>query len=134
MLVREEGGGGGGAELVPEGGISYEWGSPPSPPPPPPPQAYARSIGLLCTCTYKVTSAASICMQHRILSDQHIFACNTGAGTGISKEGGVRYDIEGMSHYSLGVWGSASSTPIGVWGSAPEAITFYVIQTYKKSL
>ena len=47
---------------------------------------------------------------------------------------GVRYDIEGMSHYSLGVWGSASSSPIGVWGSAPEAITFYVIQTYKKSL
>ena len=27
-----------------------------------------------CTCTYKVTSAASICMHHKVVTDQHIFA------------------------------------------------------------
>ena len=29
-----------------------------------------------CTWTYKVTSAASICMHHRVVNDQHIFARN----------------------------------------------------------
>ena len=34
---------------------------------------------LLCTCTYKVTSAASICMHHNVVTDQHIFkSCMNG--------------------------------------------------------